>query len=141
MVIIAGRIEREIHIQAPPEVVFAFFTDAAKHPRWMGRNAVLDPRPGGLYRVEVTDTHTVVGEYLLVEPPSKIVFTWGFAGNQTIPPGSSTVDITLTPDRDGTLLHLTHTGLPHPALHDHHRGWTGYLTQLAAAATPADQHH
>jgi uncharacterized protein YndB with AHSA1/START domain len=53
--IIADRIEQEIHIQAPPEVVFAFFTDAAKHPRWMGRNAVLDPRPGGVYRVEVNE--------------------------------------------------------------------------------------
>jgi uncharacterized protein YndB with AHSA1/START domain len=139
MVIIAGRIEQEIYIGAPPEVVFLFFTDAAKHPRWMGRNAVLDPRQGGVYRVEVTDTHTVVGEYLLVEPPSKVVFSWGFAGNEAVPPGSSTVAITLIPDRDGTLLHLTHAGLPHPALADHDRGWTGYLAQLAAAATHADQ--
>lgn len=105
----------------------------------MGRNAVLDPRPGGVYRVEVSDTHTVVGEYVLVEPPSKVVITWGFAGNDAVPPGSSTVAITLTPDRDGTIVHLIHAGLPHPALAGHDQGWTGYLAQLAAAATRADQ--
>jgi uncharacterized protein YndB with AHSA1/START domain len=136
MAIVDDRIEQEVHIQAPPEVVFSFFTDAARHPRWMGRQATLDPRPGGVYRCEVNDTHTVVGTYVVVEPPRRVVFTWGFAGNDTVPPGSSTVSVTLTPDQDGTHLHLVHVGLPHPALAGHDDGWRGYLTQLAAAAAP-----
>jgi uncharacterized protein YndB with AHSA1/START domain len=134
MAIIAHRIEQEIHIQAPPEVVFSFFTDPAQHPRWMGRRAKLDPRAGGLYWCEVSDTHTVIGEYVSVEPPRRVVFTWGFAGNDDVPPGSSTVSVTLTPDGDGTHVHLVHIGLPHPALTGHDQGWTGYLRQLAAAA-------
>jgi uncharacterized protein YndB with AHSA1/START domain len=136
--IIEDRIEQEIRIAAPPEVVFSFFTDPAKHPRWMGRRAMLDARPGGLYRCEVNDTLTVIGEYIVVEPPSRVVFTWGFDGNDTVPPGSSTVSVTLTPTPDGTHVHLVHTGLPHPALGDHEEGWRGYLAQLASAIKP---HH
>jgi uncharacterized protein YndB with AHSA1/START domain len=134
--IIEDRIEQELHIAASPEVVFSFFTDPAKHPLWMGRQAALDARPGGIYRCEVNDTHTVIGEFVLVEPPSRVVFTWGFAGNDAVPPGSSTVSITLTPTPDGTHLHLIHTGLPHPALGGHEEGWEGYLAQLVAAVEP-----
>jgi len=135
MAITASHIEQEIHIQAPPEVVFSFFTDPVQHPRWIGRQAKLDPRPGGIYWCEVDDTHTVVGEYLSVEPPRRVVFTWGFAGNDDVPPGSSTVTVTLTPDSGGTHLRLVHTGLPHPAVDAHDQGWTGYLRQLAATAS------
>jgi uncharacterized protein YndB with AHSA1/START domain len=134
--IIDGRIEQQIHIAAPPEVVFSYFTDPAKHPRWMGQRATLDARPGGLYRCEVNDTHTVIGAYVLVEPHSRLVFTWGFVGNDTVPPGSSTVSVTLTRTPDGTDLHLVHTGLPHPALGGHEEGWRGYLAQLAVAIEP-----
>lgn len=132
---IAGdRIEHEILIMAPPEIVFAFFTDAQRYPPWMGRQATLDPRPGGVYQCVVHDAATVIGEYVEVDPPRRVVFTWGFEGNDAIPPGSSTVSVTLTPDGGGTLLRLVHTGLPHPALDPHDAGWSGYLTQLADAA-------
>jgi uncharacterized protein YndB with AHSA1/START domain len=124
------RLEHRVRIQAPPDVVYAFFTDPVRHVRWMGRSAVLDPRPGGIYQVEVNDTHTVVGEYVLLDPPTSVVFTWGFQGNPDAPPGCSKVTVTLTPDGGGTLLVLTHLGLPHPLLAGHDQGWTGYLGQL-----------
>jgi uncharacterized protein YndB with AHSA1/START domain len=134
-VTIAGdRVEHEIRIAAPPEIVFAFFTDPELHARWLGREATLDPRPGGVYRCVVHDHATVLGEYITVDPPRRIEFTWGFDGAAAVPPGSSTVAIRLTPVPDGTLLRLVHTGLPHPALQGHDTGWNGYLAQLARAA-------
>src|SRR5712692_4381087 len=134
MTITGDQIEHEIHIQAPPEAVFGFFTDSAMHDRWLGQRATLDPRRGGIYRCVMNDTATVAGEYLEVDPPHRVVFTWGFENNPQIPPGSSTVSITLTADHRGTRVRLVHTGLPHPAIAPHHQGWAGYLAQLADAA-------
>jgi len=138
MTINGDRIEQEIHIEAPPEAVFRFFIDPEMHNRWIGLRATLDPRPGGVYRCIMTQTATVVGTYVDVDPPHRVVFTWGFENDPQIPPGSSTVTITLTADRHGTRVRLVHTGLPHPAIAPHHKGWAGYLAQLATvAAEPA----
>jgi uncharacterized protein YndB with AHSA1/START domain len=134
MTITGDRIEQEIHVQAPPEVVFGFFTDPAMHNRWIGHCATLDPRCGGIYRCVMNDTATAVGEFVEVDPPHRVVFTWGFENNPGIPPGSSTVTVTLTADRGGTRVRLVHTGLAHPAIAPHHQGWGGYLAQLASAA-------
>ena len=46
-------LERELHIAARPEIVFAFFTDPAKMIRWMGKQATLDPRPGGICLIDM----------------------------------------------------------------------------------------
>lgn len=134
MAIVDGRIEHEIRIEAPPEIVFAYFVDPEKYPAWMGRHATLDPRPGGTYRCVVHEHATVAGHYLTVDPPHRVVFTWGFEGNDAVPPGCSTVSVTLTADGDATVLRLVHTGLPHPALAPHDQGWAGYLGQLTGAA-------
>jgi uncharacterized protein YndB with AHSA1/START domain len=138
MAIAGDRLEHEILIAAPPEIVFAFFTDPELYSRWMGREATLDPHPGGIYRCVVHDTATVRGEYVVVEPPRRIEFTWGFEGAAGVPAGSSTVSVSLTPVPEGTLLRLVHTGLPHPALTGHNTGWSGYLAQLADAAGASD---
>jgi mannose-6-phosphate isomerase-like protein (cupin superfamily) len=73
-----GAVEREIRIDARPETVFEFFTDPALLLRWKGLEADLDARPGGIYRVVVNARSTVRGEFVEVEPPSRVVFTWGF---------------------------------------------------------------
>jgi uncharacterized protein YndB with AHSA1/START domain len=136
MTIIGDRVEHEIRIDAPPETVYAYFVDPDKHPAWMGRHAELDPRPGGIYRV-MHEHATVAGTYLVVEPPRHVAFTWGFEGDDAIPPDTSRVDITLTPDGDATLVRLVHTGLPHPALSPHDEGWHRHLVQLAGTANQA----
>jgi uncharacterized protein YndB with AHSA1/START domain len=136
MPVVEDRIEHEIVIAAPPELVFEFFTVAARYPRWMGREATLDPRPGGVYRCVVHDTATVVGEFVVVEPPTRVEFTWGFQDDPGVPPGSSTVAVTLERVEAGTRLRLVHAGLPHPSLAGHDKGWHGYLSQLASAAKP-----
>ena len=57
-------LEREIRVGARPETVFPFFTDPEKMVRWMGKQATLDPRPGGIYRVDVTGRDIARGEYV-----------------------------------------------------------------------------
>ena len=73
-------LRNELRIAAPPEVVFPYFTDPARMVEWMGVAALLDPRPGGTFRVEPNGRDVVLGEYLEVEPPRRVVFTWGFDG-------------------------------------------------------------
>lgn len=132
-------IERVVRIAASPETVFAFFVDPVKMVRWQGTTAVLDPRPGGLYRLNVTGVNVAAGEYVEVTPYSRVVFTWGWEGEGSpVPPGSSTVEVTLIPDGDGTIVRLRHYGLPSPEREVHADGWQHYLARLEVAATGGD---
>jgi uncharacterized protein YndB with AHSA1/START domain len=132
---LTGAIEITQRIEAPPELVFAYLTEPGRFTRWMGVGAELDPRPGGRYRIDVDGEHVATGEYREVEPPRRLVMTWGWEGNPSVPPGSTTVEITLEADRDGTLLRLRHLGLPNEDERRIHRGgWDQYLTRLAASA-------
>jgi uncharacterized protein YndB with AHSA1/START domain len=132
-------IVREIEIDATPETVFEFFTDPEKLTRWLAVEATIDPRPGGVnHQTHVADDgtrHLLRGEFVEVEPPSRVVFTWGFEGGEFAPPGSSTVEVTLEPSGDGTALRLVHSGLPAESIDDHSAGWTTMLDRLAQAAT------
>jgi len=128
-------VEREVRIAARPEIVF---TDPEQMLKWQGVEVELDPRPGGIYRVQVnTLGHTTVGRFVEVVPHSRIVFTWGWdLPLYPVPAGSSTVEITLRPDGPGTLLHLRHSGLPDiPAITESHgEGWSHYLARLGEFA-------
>ena len=131
-----GAIEITQRIEAPPEIVFAYLTDSQRFVRWMGVGAELDPRPGGRYRIDVDGEHIVRGEYQEVDPPRRLVMSWGWEGHPTIPPGSTIVEITLTPERGATVLRLRHLGLPDEAERRLHRdGWRLNASRLAAAAT------
>lgn len=132
-------VQREVRIRARPETVFAFFTDPARMVRWKGVAAELEARPGGIYRVNVTGRDVARGEYLEV-PHSRIVFSWGWEGQGSpVPPGSSTVEVTLHPDGDGTIVRLRHYGLPAGESREgHYQGWLHYLARLALAAAGRD---
>jgi uncharacterized protein YndB with AHSA1/START domain len=132
----SGRVvEMERRIDAPREEVFVYLTDPVKYTKWKGMAAELDPRPGGVYRVRMNSDTVALGEYVVVEPPSRVVFTWGWEGDEAVPPGSSTVEITLREDGDGTILRLRHSGLPtDEAAASHREGWAMYLERLSVAA-------
>jgi uncharacterized protein YndB with AHSA1/START domain len=131
---LTGAIEITQRIEATPEIVFAYLTDSRRFVRWMGVGAELDPRPGGRYRIDVDGVHIVSGEYQEIDPPHRLVMTWGWEGHPTVPPGSTTVEITLTADRGSTVLRLRHLGLPDEGERRLHTdGWTQYMSQLAAA--------
>ena len=133
---LTGAIEITQRIDASPEIVFAYLTDSQHFVRWMGVGAELDPRPGGRYRIDVDGVHIVSGEYQVVDPPRRLVMSWGWEGHPTVPPGSTTVEITLTPEQGATILRLRHLGLPDEGERRLHTdGWTQYMSQLAAAAS------
>ena len=131
--------EVEERIEATPEEVFPYLTDPERYARWMGVEAKLEARPGGVYRVTMSDATVALGEFVTVEPSRRVVFTWGWLGNAGLPPGSSTVEITLREDGGSTLVRLRHSGLPgDDARHAHTEGWLRYLARLAVAATGGD---
>lgn len=127
---------REIVIDASPETIWPLLTDPDRHVEWMGTVAELDPRPGGVYRVLVGGRNQAAGEFIEVVPTEKIVFTFGWDGEEHgIAPGSTTVEVTLHREGDKTRVRLVHRGLPDDAVGDHTRGWTYYVGRLAVAAT------
>ena len=91
----------------------------------------------GTYAVDITGI-PIRGRFLDIEPPRRLVFTWGVAGNDAFPAGSSTVEITLTPDRDATVLELVHSGLPADEVPKHGTGWTHFLGRLGVLAAGGD---
>lgn len=98
---------------------------------WMGIEAHIDPRPGGEFRLDVDGQHVARGRYEIVDPPHRIVLSWGWEGSPDVPPGSTKVEITLTEQPGGTLLRLCHSGLPSEIERDNHRnGWLQYSVSL-----------
>ena len=126
-----------IEIEAPPEVVFEHLTSAEKMVSWMGQHSRLRPIPGGEFAVDING-YLVRGEYLEVERPRRVVVSWGMAGTEDLPPGSSQVAFTLTPTATGTHLELVHSGLPETRAHGHATGWANYLARLRSAARGTD---
>ena len=134
--------ERTLTIAASPETVWEFFVDPQKATRWMGIEAQLDARPGGAYRCVVLPGHVALGEFVELEKPHRLVFTWGWenqAENYGVPPGSSTIEVELTPDGDGTRVRFVHRDLPTPeSVASHSHGWDHYLDRLEIAAGSGD---
>lgn len=127
-------IEREIRITASPETVFSFFTDPAKLIRWKGIKATLDPQPGGVYRLDINGRDVASGHFVEVVPPSRLVFTWGWEGeNSPLPPGASTVEVSLTQDGSDTIVRLTHLGLDGAQYQQQAQGWDFFLPRLVIA--------
>jgi uncharacterized protein YndB with AHSA1/START domain len=125
----------ETRIAAPPKTVFAFFVDPNKMVRWMGSRAEADPRPGGPYALDINAQARARGEFVEVVPYSRVVFTFGWEEDRVVPPGSSTVEITLTPDGDGTHVRLIHRGITTTEMREQHSlGWRHYLARLSVAA-------
>ena len=132
-------IVREVRIEAPPDEVFPFFTDPDKMIVWKAVEATLDPRPGGIFRIDVTGRDPARGEYVVIDPPRRVVFTFGWeAEGSSEPPGSTTVEVTLVPDGEGTLLRLVHSGVPDEMRRGSTGGWDHYLLRLTVAAEGGD---
>jgi uncharacterized protein YndB with AHSA1/START domain len=127
----------EVVIEASPETVFQFFIDPARMRHWMGGHIDLDPQSGGVFAVDIGDNHTR-GSFVVVEPPERVVFTWGWEGSDLVPPGSSTVTVVLEATDGGTLVRLVHSDLPAGEDIRHSHGWTHYLGRLTKAAVGVD---
>jgi uncharacterized protein YndB with AHSA1/START domain len=129
----------ERHVSVPPESVFAYFTDADRWTLWQGTDAELELRPGGVWRVNVTGDGYASGRVVEVVANERIVFTWGWEGDhRPLAPGSTTVAIDLVPDGDGTIIRLTHSGLPPDEMEIHRVGWGNYVARLANVSEGRD---
>jgi uncharacterized protein YndB with AHSA1/START domain len=93
-------------------------------------------------RIVVTPASIASGEVVELDPPRRLVYTFGWevggAGPDLVPPGSSTVEIELIPSGAGTTLRLVHRELPAPAASAHGEGWDHYLGRLVVAAPGGD---
>ncbi|HEX4862470.1 MAG TPA: SRPBCC domain-containing protein [Acidimicrobiales bacterium] len=140
----AVRLERLL--PAPIAEVFAAWTDPELMAQWLtptgSAEVEADVRVGGQFRVTMIDgdfrlVHT--GEYLAVEPPRRLSFTWRspYTG-----PDASQVEVILTARGSATLLVLVHDRLPDETRSSHEGGWKTILERLTAslehriAATP-----
>jgi uncharacterized protein YndB with AHSA1/START domain len=121
-------------IRASPDEVFGYLVEPDKLVRWMGVEARIDPSPGGAFWLNVTGDDIASGTYVAVERPHRVVFTWGWEGSDEVPPGSSTVSVTLTEDGDETVVELVHRGLPGGQADEHGRGWTYFIERLRRAS-------
>ena len=135
----ADALELEVRIAASAQTVFKFLTDPGEITRWMGTSATLDPRPGGVYRVNVTGRDIARGEFLEVTTFSRVVFTWGWEGQgSVVAPGSSTVEVSLVEEGDTTIVKLRHTGLPVEEQEKHRGGWETLMPRMVVAAEGGD---
>ena len=135
-------VRRETQVAAPPATVFAFLTDPEKILSWMGAEAETEVHPGGLYLLKGVGGRPgriARGAFREVVPVHRLAYSFGWEGDEAVPPGSSLVEIDLL-DRDGgTLVRMTHTGLPNAyECASHTKGWTYYLGRLGVAAAGGD---
>ena len=102
-----GKVVHEVELPQPAAEVFEMFVDPARLVSWIGISAELEPRPGGRFRFEVQPGQFCEGRYLVVEPPHRLVFTWGWTDPWFgLPPGSSRVEVQFTDVGTGTRLML-----------------------------------
>jgi uncharacterized protein YndB with AHSA1/START domain len=126
---------KTIDIDAPCEYVFDFIVQPGNMVRWIGVDAELDPKPGGVVRIDPNGRDVIRGVVLEIVRPTKIVFTWGWERTDTrVPAGSTIVEITLSPLSGGTRLTLVHRHLPHDMRDGHDAGWSHYLGRLKIVA-------
>jgi uncharacterized protein YndB with AHSA1/START domain len=127
-------------LNAPPEKVYAAWTDPQKLIHWFGPHDVkpgtfsaeIDLRIGGRFRISFTggtgEYHEVGGTYRDVVPNARLVFSWAW---HSTPERESLVTVTLKPDGEGTSLTLHHEQFFDVAARDGHvRGWTELLAKL-----------
>jgi uncharacterized protein YndB with AHSA1/START domain len=136
------RLERVL--DAPPERIFAAWTDPvllrrwwASEPDWTGADAATDVRVGGRYRLSMRDTtggvHSVAGEYLEVDPPNRLVYTWAWESDDE---SGTTGDVTVVTvefvaEGQATRVVLAQRGFSSQSdRDDHDHGWRGCLDNL-----------
>ena len=144
-----GSIERELRIDATPEVVYEVISSAEHLREWWPDDAELDSVPGGTGRITFGDPASPdakVEQLTVVEadPPRRFAFRWVYAeGAAAAPDNSLLVTFELVPSGEGTLLRFRETGFRErgweaavleEAYLDHVRGWDLFLPRLVGYA-------
>ena len=132
-----GPIEIGVDLKVPPAEALVWFCDPTRWTRFQGKQAWLDPRPGGRLRLDLGNGVMIRGHYVEVDE-RHVTFTWGKEGDAALPSESTEVSVTAVPRLDGCALILRHVGLPDEVQVAAHRsGWRYHLLRLAVAANGA----
>ena len=141
-----GTIEREIYVEAPPEVVFEVVSSPDHLKEWWPDDAQYEPTPGSVGEIVFGDRNAdgAVVPFTVVDvrPPQRFSFRWTHPADEVAAAGNSLlVTFDLTPSGGGTLLKMTETGfremgwevavLEHQYT-EHVSGWEFYLPRLAS---------
>ena len=141
-------IERELYIDASPEIVFEVVSRPEHVSQWWPDEASYSVSPGAVGKISFgdagpdrkTETLTVVD----VRPPSSFSFRWIHPTDEAAREGNSLlVTFELSPSGSGTLLKFTETGFREmgweaavleETYNDHTNGWNFFLPRLAPYA-------
>jgi uncharacterized protein YndB with AHSA1/START domain len=126
-----------IDIAATPDRVFDYFVKPELLVRWMGDSARLEAASGGLFSVDINGV-LIRGRFVRIERPTLIEITWGQAGNEAMPPGATTLLVTLEARGDRTRVQLEHRGLVPAEAKKHAVGWAHFIERLGVAAAGGD---
>ena len=140
-----GTIEREIYVEASPEVVFDVVSSPNHLQQWWPDEAHYEPVPGSTGEIvfgERSDGGAVV-QFTVVDaqPPRTFSFRWTQpAGEPAVAGNSLLVTFDLIPSGGGTLLKMTESGFREMGwevavleqqYQEHVTGWDFYLPRFA----------
>src|SRR5262245_13341617 len=126
-------IERRLDFRAAPERVWRAITDETELSAWFGHRARVDLRPGGLGWFEWDGHGRFPVRMDVIEPPTRLVWSWGDVGDDRLEGDSTQVEWRLEPlAGGGTRLHLRESGFrTDDARWANSEGWLTELAQLA----------
>jgi uncharacterized protein YndB with AHSA1/START domain len=139
-----GTIEREIYVEAAPEIVFEVVSSPDHLKEWWPDDARYDPAPGGTGQIVFGDRDV---EFTVVDarPPQTFTFRWTHPAGEVAAEGNSLlVTFEMTPSGSGTLLRMTETGFREMGWElavleeqfaEHVTGWDFFLPRLVPYAT------
>ncbi len=130
--------DKSVVVPLDPEATFDLVTQPDRLRRWMTVAARVDLRAGGDYRWTVTPGHHAAGTIVDVDPGKRVTYAFGWEEDADLPPGASTVTVTLTPVDGGTEVRLVHEGLTDEQAVRHAEGWNHFLGRLVEAGRDGD---
>jgi uncharacterized protein YndB with AHSA1/START domain len=111
MSMVPDRIEREVLIEAPVEVVWSIVTESEHVGTWFSDSAEIDLSPGGKAVLTWDEHGTFPGRVERVEPPRFISFRWARPAGAEPGEGNSTlVEFILSAEGEGTRLQVVESG-------------------------------
>jgi uncharacterized protein YndB with AHSA1/START domain len=130
--LVAHRIEREILIEAPLDVVWAVVTQPEHISGWFSESVEIDLTPGGKLTLHWEGHGTRRGHVERVEPPHFFSFRWVVRPDEDVTEDNSTlVEFTLKAEGKSTRLKVVETGFPNREyFEEHSRGWDRELAEL-----------
>jgi uncharacterized protein YndB with AHSA1/START domain len=140
-----GSIEREIFVEASPEVVFEVVSSPDHLKQWWPDDARYDPTPGSTGEIVFGDPDAGggVAAFTVVDaqPPRTFSFRWTHPAGEVAAEGNSLlVTFDLRPSNGGTVLTMTETGFREMGWEaavleqqyaEHVQGWDFFLPRLA----------